>query len=65
MDALDKALSHISRGTSYSWDLTTLIGFDVPISHQLRDKLLAGATTKEDADFLRALMREKNKNLTN
>jgi hypothetical protein len=58
MRALATALTHISDGTAYSWDLTTLISFGVPVSCQLREKLLSGATTKDDADQLRALMRK-------
>jgi hypothetical protein len=65
MSALDMALSHITLGTTYSWDLTTLISLGVPVSFQLRQKLLAGATTKEDADHLRALLREKTRERTN
>ena len=57
MGALDIVLSHISRGTTYSWDLTALIGLGVPVSSQLRQKLLAGATTQADADQLRSLVR--------
>jgi hypothetical protein len=55
MSPLDIALSHIARGTAYSWDLTVLIGLGIPVSRQLRKKLLAGATTQQDADRLRAL----------
>ena len=57
MSALDIVLSHISRGTTYSWDLTALIGLGVPVSSQLRQKLLAGATTQADADQFRSLVR--------
>lgn len=56
MNALELALSHIAHGISYSWDLTTLIGFGIPISFQLRQKVLAGSTTQVDAEQLRALM---------
>ena len=56
MSPLDLALLHIAHGTSYSWDLTTLISVGIPVSFQLRQKLLAGATTQEDADHLRALV---------
>jgi hypothetical protein len=57
MRPLDIALSHIADGTTYSWDLTTLMRLGVPVSLQMRQKLLAGATTQEDADQLRALLR--------
>lgn len=56
MRSLDIALSHIAHGTTYSWDLTTLISLGVPVSFQLRQRLLAGATTQKDADQLRALL---------
>jgi hypothetical protein len=61
MRALSIALSHITDGTTYSWDLTTLISFGVPVSYQLRQKLLSGSTTKEDADQLRAILRKQMK----
>jgi len=61
MCPLDIALSHIAHGTTYSWDLTTLVSLGVPISPQLRQKLLAGATTQKDADRLRALLRKQAK----
>ena len=61
MTPLDLALSHIAHGTTYSWDLTTLISLGIPVSNQLRAKLLAGATTEKDADHLRALERSHAK----
>jgi hypothetical protein len=61
MSAVDLALIHVAHGITYSWDLTTLISLGVPISLQLRQKLLAGATTKEDAELLRALLRDKTR----
>ncbi len=56
MRAIELALAHISRGTSYSWDLSTLISSGVPLSYQLRQKILAGMTTSHDADDIRKLM---------
>lgn len=56
MNALELALLHISRGTSYSWDLSMLISFGVPVSHQLRQKVLAGATTSNDANYIRNML---------
>lgn len=53
MRELHLALTHISQGTAYSWDLTTLIRFGVPVSYQLRQRLLSGASTQEDAAQLR------------
>jgi len=64
MSELDLALSHITHGTTYSWDLTTLICHGVPVSNELRKKLLAGSTTKRDADRLRALLRKQTNNQT-
>lgn len=64
MSPLDIALSHIAHGTSYSWDLTTLISQGVSVSPQLRQKMLAGATTQKDADQLRALLYKQSKNRT-
>lgn len=59
MRSIDIALSHIAHGTTYSWDLTTLISIGVPVSFQLRQRLLAGSTTQKDADQLRALLRKQ------
>jgi hypothetical protein len=59
MGALDIVLSHISQGTTYSWDLTALISLGVPVSSQLRQRLLAGSTTQVDADQLRTLVRSQ------
>jgi hypothetical protein len=53
MSALELALTHISRGNSYSWDLSILIGSGVPVTAQLRQRVLAGATTQFDADAIR------------
>lgn len=64
MSPLDIALSHIAHGTSYSWDLTTLISLGVSVSPQLRQRMLAGATTQKDADQLRALLRKQSRNRT-
>ena len=61
MRPVDLALSHVAQGIAYSWDLTTLISIGVPISFQLRQKLLAGSTTKADAEHLRSLLCEKTK----
>ena len=59
MAALDIVLSHITQGITYSWDLTALISLGVPVSSQLRQRLLAGLTTQADADQLRTLMRSQ------
>ncbi len=59
MAAFDIVLSHITQGTTYSWDLTALIGFGVPVSSQLRQRLLGGLTTQADADQLRILVRSQ------
>ncbi len=61
MRALDMALSHINHLTTYSWDLTTLISLGVPVSYRLRQRLVEGSITQEDADALRVLLLEKKK----
>ena len=61
MRALDMALSHINHRTTYSWDLTTLISLGVPVSYRLRQRLVEGSITQEDADALRVLLLEKKK----
>lgn len=65
MSALNKALSHITHGTAYSWDLTVLLSFGIPVSAPFRQKMLSGATTKDDADRLRALLRAQGKSHVN
>jgi hypothetical protein len=55
MTSYDIALSHISQGRSYSWDLTVLLGLGIPISTPLRDKLLRGKTSSDEAAFVRAI----------
>ena len=58
MSPLDIALSHVAHGTCYSWDLTTLISWGIPVSPQLRQKMLTGSITEKDAERLRALARK-------
>jgi len=56
MNALERALLHISHGTSYSWDLSTLISSGVSLPQELRQRILAGTTTKFDAIHVRDLL---------
>jgi hypothetical protein len=52
-------LTPYGHGTTYSWDLTALICLGVPVSTQLRQRLLAGLTTKADADQLLTQVRRQ------
>lgn len=59
MRALSLALAHLLQGTTYSWDLTILLGMGIPLSAPLRLRLLRGSPTREDADFILARLRER------
>lgn len=55
MTRFETAIRHISQGTSYSWDLTVLLGLGLTISTPLREKLLQGRATAEEAAYVTAL----------
>jgi hypothetical protein len=59
MSTFDTVLTHISRGSTYSWDLTALLSLGVPVSDPLRERLLAGATTQADVELVLASVRGK------
>lgn len=55
MSTFDTVLTHVSQGSTYSWDLTALLSLGIPVSDTLRERLLAGATTQADAAQLLAM----------
>jgi len=52
MTKLETVLSHMSHGTTYSWDLTVLLGLGIPVPFPLREKLLQSKTTSEEAAYV-------------
>jgi hypothetical protein len=52
MTKLETVLSHMSDGTTYSWDLTVLLGLGIPVPFRLREKLLRSKTTSEEAAYV-------------
>jgi hypothetical protein len=58
MTTLSVVLAHISQGSTYSWDLTVLLSLGVPISNQLRERLLLGSTTQADAEQVLVSMQQ-------
>lgn len=58
MTTLAVVLAHIAQGSTYSWDLTALISLGVPVSTQLRERLLRGSTTQADAEQVLASVQQ-------
>jgi hypothetical protein len=59
MSTFDTVLTHISWGSTYSWDLTALLSLGVRVSEPLRERLLVGATTQADVEQVLASVRGK------
>jgi len=55
MTPFDTAIQHINQGTTYSWDLTVLVGLGIDISAHLKTMLLQGNTSTEDAALVISL----------
>ena len=49
MSNYETVLHHMVLGTTYSWDLTVLVGLGIPVSTPLREKLLRSRTTEAEA----------------
>jgi len=58
MTTLAVVLAHIAQGSTYSWDLTALLSLGVPVSTQLRERLLRGSTTQADAEQVLASVQQ-------
>lgn len=59
MTSYETAIKHVADGTTYSWDLTVLMGLGIAIPDQLREKLLCGKTGLEDASYIVKLYSRK------
>jgi hypothetical protein len=59
MTNFEMAVRHIAEGTAYSWDLTILLGLGLVISGALRDNLLVGKTSLEEAAYISSLYARK------
>jgi hypothetical protein len=59
MTSYETAIRHIAQGTTYSWDLTVLLGLGLAIPATLRDKLLQSRTTADEAAFVTAIYTRK------
>lgn len=55
MTTFDTVVRHIAQGTTYSWDLTVLVGLGLAIPAALRDKLLHGRTTPDEAAYVTSI----------
>jgi hypothetical protein len=59
MTSFDTVIRHINQGTTYSWDLTILIGLGLAISAPLREKLLRSRTTSDEAAIVTSMYTRK------
>lgn len=59
MTSFEIVIKHIAEGTTYSWDLTVLLGLGLVLSAALRDKLLRGRTGQDEAACVTALYTRK------
>jgi hypothetical protein len=55
MTDFERVISHMQQGTTYSWDLTTLLGLGVAVPRSLRDHLLGGRTTLDEEAEIRSI----------
>ncbi len=55
MTNIDTVIRHITQGQTYSWDLTMLMGLGLPVSPDLRAKLLNSRTTPDEAALVTSL----------
>ncbi|TCJ11753.1 hypothetical protein EZJ19_13920 [Parasulfuritortus cantonensis] len=55
MTCFETVIRHISQGTTYSWDLTVLLGLGLALSLPLRQRLLQGGTSQEDAAYVTSM----------
>jgi len=54
MSQVETVIKHIAEGTTYSWDLTVLLGLGIAVPASLRDKLLQSTTTGKEAEYVRS-----------
>lgn len=54
MTNYETVLEHLDHGTTYSWDLTVLMGLGIPVSDHLRNLVLQSRTTPDEAAYVRS-----------
>ncbi len=55
MTNFETVIRHIDQGSTYSWDLTVLVGLDISLSDSLREKILKSQSTPDEAALLTSL----------
>jgi hypothetical protein len=55
MTNFETVIRHIDQGSTYSWDLTVLVGLDISLSDSLREKILQSRSTPDEAALLTSL----------
>ena len=59
MTNFETVLRHIHQGSTYSWDLTVLLGLGIAVSGSLRKKLLQSSTTVDDEALVTSIYTRK------
>jgi hypothetical protein len=59
MTNFETVIRHIDQGSTYSWDLTVLVGLDVAVSASLKEKLLQSKTTADEAALVTSIYTRK------
>ena len=55
MNEFRHVIDHIRQGTSYSWDVTVLLGLGLALSTPLRQSLLKGEARDDEAAMVTSL----------
>ncbi|GEM_PF-3091065 len=55
MNEFQQVLTHIHQRTTYSWDLTVLLGLGIAVPGPLRHALLRGETREDEAAMVTSL----------
>jgi hypothetical protein len=59
MTNFETVIRHIDQGSTYSWDLTVLVGLDVAVSASLKEKLLQSKTSADEAALVTSIYTRK------
>ena len=59
MTNFETVLRHIHQGSTYSWDLTVLLGLGIAVSGSLREKLLQSSTTVDEEALITSIYTRK------
>jgi hypothetical protein len=59
MTNFEIVIRHIDQGSTYSWDLTVLLGLDIAVSASLKEKLLQSKATADEAALLTSIYTRK------